>query len=69
MKLRYDKETDTLVITLRNNEIDETEEIRAGVLADLDRDGNLVSLEVLNASKKVDSINELIYGSNVLALS
>lgn len=69
MKLRYDKETDTLVITLRNNEIDETEEIRTGVLADLDRDGNLVSLEVLNASKKVDSINELIYGSNVLALS
>lgn len=68
MNLRYDKETDTLVINFRNNEIDETEEIRAGVLADLDEDGNLVSLEVLNASKKVDSLNEIVYGSHTLAL-
>jgi uncharacterized protein YuzE len=69
MKLRYDKETDTLVITLRDHDIDETEEIRTGVLADLDDEGNLVSLEVLNASEKVDSLNEIVYGSKTLALS
>jgi len=68
MKLRYDKETDTLVINFRDHEIDETEEIRTGVLADLDEDGNLVSLEVLNASKKVDSLNEIVYGSQTLAI-
>lgn len=68
MKLRYDKETDTLVFSLRSNEIEETEEIRTGVLADLDKDGNLVSLEVLNASKKVESLHELVYGTQKLAI-
>jgi uncharacterized protein YuzE len=59
MKLTYDKETDTLLIVLKNKAIDETEEIRPGVLADLDDTGVLVSLEILNASRKVDTLKEL----------
>jgi uncharacterized protein YuzE len=54
MKLTYDKETDTLLVVFTNKAIDETEEIRPGVLADLDENGALVSLEILNASSKVD---------------
>lgn len=60
MKLTYDKETDTLLIVLTKNSIEETEEVRPGVLADLDEHGALVSLEILNASRKVDTLNELI---------
>ena len=60
MKLTYDKETDTLLIVLKGNAIDETEEIRPGVLADLDETGALVSLEILNASRKVDTLKELL---------
>jgi uncharacterized protein YuzE len=60
MKLTYDKETDTLLIVLKNKAIDETEEIRPGVLADLDDTGSLVSLEILNASRKVDALKELL---------
>jgi uncharacterized protein YuzE len=60
MKLTYDKETDTLLIVLKNQAIDETEEIRPGVLADLDAAGSLVSLEILNASRKVDALKELL---------
>ena len=60
MKLTYDKETDTLLIVLTKNTIDETEEVRPGVLADLDSSGALVSLEILNASRKVDALKELI---------
>jgi uncharacterized protein YuzE len=60
MKLTYDKETDTLLIVLKNKAIDETEEIRPGVLADLDETGALVSLEILNASRKVDTLKELL---------
>lgn len=60
MKLTYDKETDTLLIGLTNKAIDETEEIRPGVLADLDVTGSLVSLEILNASRKVDAFQELL---------
>ena len=33
MKLTYDKETDTLLIVLKSKAIDETEEIRPGILA------------------------------------
>jgi uncharacterized protein YuzE len=60
MKLTYDKETDTLLVILTKKVIDETEEIRPGVLADLDENGALVSLEILNASSKVDALNELL---------
>ena len=60
MKLTYDKETDTLLIVLKGNAIEETEEIRPGVLADLDDTGALVSLEILNASRKVDTLKELL---------
>jgi uncharacterized protein YuzE len=60
MKLTYDKETDTLLIVLKSKAIDETEEIRPGILADLDATGALVSLEILNASRKVDALKELL---------
>ena len=60
MKLTYDKETDTLLIVLTKKNIEETEEIRPGVLADLDASGALVSLEILNATRKVDTLSELI---------
>jgi len=60
MKLSYDKETDTLLVVLTKKAIDETEETRPGVLVDLDENGALVSLEILNASSKVDALNELL---------
>ena len=47
-------------MVLTKKAIDETEEIRPGVLADLDENGALVSLEILNASSKVDALNELL---------
>ena len=60
MKLTYDKETDTLLVVLTRKTIDETEEIRPGVLADLDENGALVSLEILNTSSKVDALDEIL---------
>ena len=60
MKLNYDQATDTLLIVLSHNAIEETEEIRTGILADIDQSGSLVSLEILNASRKVDAFQELL---------
>ena len=60
MKLTYDKESDTLLLVLTKNQIEETEEVRPGILADIDKSGALVSLEILNASRKVDTLKELI---------
>lgn len=55
MNFKYDKETDSLIIIFRPTEIEDTEEIRPGVIADFDEQGLLVSLEILNASQKVES--------------
>ncbi len=63
MNFKYDKETDSLVIIFRHTEIEDTEEIRPGVIADFDEDGLLVSLEILNASKKVESPDRVRYYS------
>ncbi len=68
MKLNYDQATDTLLIVLSHNAIEETEEIRTGILADIDQSGSLVSLEILNASRKVEAFKELVSGGQPLAL-
>jgi YD repeat-containing protein len=54
MRVRYDDETDTLTITLRDVPIAESDEEKPGVILDYDTEGNLVSIEVLDASKRVE---------------
>ena len=50
MKVTYDRETDTLIITLRDQRIRESDEIKPGVIADFGYDGGIVRCEVLRAS-------------------
>lgn len=54
MKIRYDRETDTLVIELRDERIKESDEVRPGVIADFGYDNGVVRFEVLDASKRVE---------------
>lgn len=54
MKIRYDRETDTLVITLKDARVKESDEVRPGVLADFGYDGGVVRFEILDASKRVE---------------
>ena len=50
----YDSHTDTLSVILKENvTVHESDEDKPGVILDYDKDGNLVSLEVLDASKRV----------------
>ena len=55
MKATYDRETDTLTITLREVRIRESDEVRPGVIADFGYDGDIVRFEVLEASKHVEN--------------
>jgi uncharacterized protein YuzE len=54
MKLRYYKETDSLYIDLSSRPSAESREISAGVVLDYDTDGNLVGIDIDNASRKID---------------
>ncbi|HKE01223.1 MAG TPA: DUF2283 domain-containing protein [Planctomycetota bacterium] len=54
MKVTYSTSTDTLDVILRKDvEIVESDESKPGVVLDYDADGILVSIEVLDASKRV----------------
>ena len=55
MKVTYDPEVDVLRILFRNAPIDESDEDKPGIILDYDKDGNIVGLEVLNASKRVEN--------------
>ena len=59
MTAEYDRETDTLTITLREARVKETDEIRPGVIADFGYDGSVVGFEILRASKIVEDAGEM----------
>ena len=55
MKVTYDPEVDILRILFSSAEIEESDEDKPGVILDYDRDGNVVGMEILDASKRVDN--------------
>jgi uncharacterized protein YuzE len=54
MKLNYYPDTDSLYIDLSERTSVESREISKGVVLDYDNDGNLVGIDIDNASQKVD---------------
>lgn len=61
MKVTYDPEVDVLRIVLSNAPIEESDEGKPGVILDYDREGNVVGLEILNASKRTANPRSLEY--------
>lgn len=53
MKLNYYPETDSLYIDLSEKSSVESREISEGVVLDYDAEGNLVGIDIDNASSKV----------------
>ncbi len=54
MKLSYYPDTDSLYIDLSEKPSAESREISEGVVLDYDAEGNLVGIDIDNASKKVE---------------
>ena len=61
MKIIYDRETDTLTVIFAEAPVAESDEDKPGVILDYDVAGNLVSLEILDASLRVTSPSRIEY--------
>ncbi len=60
MKVSYDPRTDTLTVVFKDDvPIVESDEDKPGVILDYDDQGDLVSLEVLDASRRVTDTDRI----------
>jgi uncharacterized protein YuzE len=59
VKINYYPETDSLYIDLSLRESAESREVSPGIVLDYDSEGNLVGIDIDNASRKLD-LKELI---------
>lgn len=61
MKIKYDKEVDIIYIQFAEDKIKESNEDRQGIIIDYNDKGNIVGIEVLNASTKMEHPNSVVY--------
>lgn len=62
MKVTYDAQTDTLTLVFRDVPVSESDEARPGVILDCDEAGNVVAIEVLDASRRVEEPGRVTLG-------
>ncbi len=51
MRINYDEKADALYIKLKESEYYESDEIKEGFILDYDRGGNIIGIEILDASE------------------
>lgn len=61
MKVNYDSQTDILTIIFTETSVAESDEDKPGVILDYDDKGNLVSLEIMDASQRVSAPGKIEY--------
>jgi uncharacterized protein YuzE len=61
MKVKYDEEVDVLTIEFSDAPVEESDEDKPGVILDYDKNGNIVGMEILNASKRVQNPKSVEY--------
>ena len=61
MKVTYDPEVDVMRIVFSSAPIEESDEEKPGVILDFDKDGNVVGMEILDASKRMENPRTVEY--------
>lgn len=69
MKITYDPEGDVLYIQLRDVVPSDSDDVEDGVTVDLDGEGHIVGLELLDASKRMtpEELTNISYENLMLA--
>ena len=61
MKVTYDSEVDVIRIVFTNTPIEESDEEKPGIILDYDKEGNIVGIEILDASKRMENPKAVEY--------
>lgn len=59
MNVIYDRKTDTVSIELTRGAVAESDEDKPGVILDYDAEGNLIGLEILDASRRIPDLTSV----------
>ncbi len=70
MEISYDKEADAMYIEFREGEFAKNKKIDDFTIIDLDKDGNILGIELLEVSKRIpiESLSE-VHVKNLLAVA
>jgi len=61
MKIKYDKEQDILYVLFSDDVVFESDEEKKGIILDYSSDGQIVGIEILNASEKISNPAKVEY--------
>ena len=56
MRIHYAHDADALYIRLKEDDIDNSDQISDDIIIDFDKDNNIIGIEILSASQKADII-------------
>ena len=62
MRIHYAHDADALYIRLKEDDIDNSDQISDDIIIDFDKDNNIIGIEILSASQKAD-ISQLLIQS------
>ena len=61
MKITYDPQVDVMRIVFSSAPVEESDEEKPGVILDFDKNGNVVGMEILDASKRMENPRTVEY--------
>jgi uncharacterized protein YuzE len=61
MKITYDPDVDVVRIVFSSAPIEESDEEKPGVILDFDKAGNVVGMEILDASRRMENPRTVEY--------
>ena len=68
MKITYDKDADAMFIELKEGEFAKNKKLNDYTILDLDKDGNLLGIEILFVKEKMPNLLKEIKVENLIAV-